>query len=73
MPACNLTWYQPKVRRIMKDIKALKRSEIAEILSISHQAVSKNIKNGKYESDITWLIQILDKAGYEIKEKNEEE
>ena len=57
----------------MKDIKALKRSEIAEILSISHQAVSKNIKNGKYESDITWLIQILDKAGYEIKEKNEEE
>ena len=73
MPACNLTRYQPKVRRIMKDIKALKRSEIAEILSISHQAVSKNIKNGKYESDITWLIQILDKAGYEIKEKNEEE
>ena len=53
MPACNLTWYQPKVRWIMKDIKALKRSEIAEILSISHQAVSKNIKNGKYESDIT--------------------
>ena len=41
MPACNLTWYQPKVRRTMKDIKALKRSDIAEILSISHQAVSK--------------------------------
>lgn len=72
MSVCNLTWYQPKVRRIMKDIKALKRKDIADVLCVSHQAVSKNINNGKYESDVAWMIQILDLAGYEIREKNNE-
>lgn len=71
MPRVNLTWYQPKVRRIMKDVKALKRKDIAEIQNISHQAVSKSISNGKYESDLSDWIQILDKAGYEIREKEE--
>lgn len=71
MPRVNLTWYQPKVRRIMKDVKALKRKEIAEIRNISSQAVSKGINNGQYTDELTNWIQILDKAGYEVKEKGE--
>lgn len=71
MPRINLTWYAPKVRRIMRDIKALKRKEIAEIKNISHQAVSKSINNGKYEVELGDWIQILDLAGYEIREKTE--
>lgn len=71
MPRVNLTWYQPKVRRIMKDVKALKRKEIAEIRNISSQAVSKGINNGQYTDELTNWIQILDKAGYEVREKGE--
>lgn len=55
----------------MRDIKALKRKEIAEIKNISHQAVSKSINNGKYEVELGDWIQILDLAGYEIREKTE--
>lgn len=69
MPNVNLTWYQPKVRRIMRDVKALKRKEIAEIKSITSQAVSLSINNGSYEHDLTDWIQILNLAGYEIREK----
>lgn len=72
MPRVNLTWYQPKVRRIMRDVKSLKRKEIAEIRNISSQAVSKGINNGQYTDELTNWIQILDKAGYEITEKGEE-
>ena len=72
MPRVNLTWYQPKVRRIMKDVNALKRKDIAEIRNITHQAVCKGIKNGQYKDELTSWIQILDKAGYEITEKGEE-
>lgn len=72
MPRVNLTWYQPKVRRIMRDVKSLKRKDIAEIRNISSQAVSKGINNGQYTDELTNWIQILDKAGYEITEKGEE-
>lgn len=71
MPRVNLTWYQPKLRRIMRDVKALKRNDIAEIQNITRQAVSKNIINGKYEDDLADWIQILNLAGYEIREKTE--
>lgn len=69
MPAVNLTWYAKPVRRIMRDVKALKRKEIAEIQAITTQAVSKSLNNGKYETELEEWIQILDKAGYEIKAK----
>lgn len=67
MSICNLTWYQPKVRRIMKDVRALKRRQIAEVKHITSQGVSKGLD--KYEKDLTEWIQILDMAGYEIREK----
>ncbi len=69
MPAVNLTWYAKPVRRIMRDVKALKRKEIAEIQAITTQAVSKSLISGKYETELEEWIQILDKAGYEIKAK----
>lgn len=56
----------------MRDVKSLKRKEIAEIRNISSQAVSKGINNGQYTDELTNWIQILDKAGYEITEKGEE-
>jgi len=71
MPRVNLVWYQPTVRRVMKDVKALKRREIAEIKGISHQAVSESILNGKMENDLTNWIQILYKSGWELKEREE--
>lgn len=69
MPRVNLTWYQPKVRRIMRDVNALKQKDIAEIEGITRQAVSKKIVSKSYECALTVWIQILDKAGYEIREK----
>ena len=71
MPRVNLTWYQPKVRRIMKDVKALKQKDIADIECVSRQAISKKIVSNAYESSLTNWIQILDLAGYEIREKEE--
>lgn len=71
MPRVNITWYQPKVRRIMRDVRALRQKDIADIEVISQQAVSKKILNKAYESSLTNWIQILDLAGYEIREKEE--
>ena len=71
MPRVNITWYQPKVRRIMKDVNALKQKEIAEIECVTRQAVSKKFVSKAYESSLTKWIQILDLAGYEIREKEE--
>lgn len=73
MPSVNLTWYQPKVRRIMRDVSALKQKEIAEIEGVTRQAVSKKMGNKVYAASLTIWIQILDLAGYEIREKEYEE
>lgn len=71
MPAVNLTWYSKKVRRIMRDVKALNQREIAEIEGVTRQAVCKKMNTGSYETGLTHWIQILNKAGYEIIEKEE--
>jgi predicted XRE-type DNA-binding protein len=71
MPPVNITWYAPKVRRIMKDVRALKQKDIADIEGITQQAVSKKQKNKTYDAVLTNMIQILDLAGYEIREKEE--
>lgn len=72
MPRVNLTWYQPKVRRIMRDVCALKQRQIAEIEGVTRQAVSKKIVSKTYENELTNWIQILNLAGYEIREKEYE-
>lgn len=69
MPATNLTWYQPKVRKIMRDVNTLKQKDIAEIEGVTRQAVSKKINSKAYTTALTIWIQILDLAGYEIREK----
>lgn len=71
MPAVNLTWYQPKVRRIMKDVRSLKLREIAKIEGVTRQAVSKKFTSNTYKDNLTNWIQILDLAGYEIREKEQ--
>lgn len=53
----------------MRDVNALKQKELADIEGITRQAVSKKIINKSYEGALTVWIQILDKAGYEIREK----
>lgn len=71
MPAINLTWYSKQVKRIMRDVKALNQKEIAEIEGVTRQAVSKKMVNASYNESLVHWIQILDLAGYEIKEKEE--
>ena len=71
MPRVNLTWYAPKVRRIMRDVCALKQRDIAEIEGVTRQAVSYKMKSTTYDRELTNWIQILDLAGYEIREKEE--
>lgn len=72
MPAVNIVWYASKVRRIMRDVKALKQREIAEIEGVTRQAVSKKFISNTYKDELTNWIQILDLAGYEIREKEVE-
>lgn len=69
MPRVNLTWYQPIVRRIYKDISNLKQREIADIEGVTRQAVSHKMVTNTYKKELTNWVQILDKAGYEIREK----
>lgn len=71
MPAVNLTWYAKPVRRIMRDIEALPQKNIAEIEGVSQQAVSSKILNDSYRISLTKWIQILNLAGYEIKERED--
>ena len=70
MPKSTLTWYNSKARRIMRDVKALKRREIAEAINESQQVISYRVLHVYEEQLIDW-IRILDLAGYEIREKEE--
>lgn len=69
MPSINITWYAPIVRRIMKDVEHLEKKQIAEIEGVTRQAVSKKMNNKSYRTGLENWIQILDLAGYEIREK----
>ncbi|MBQ0089300.1 MAG: hypothetical protein KBT27_08205 [Prevotellaceae bacterium] len=71
MAIVNLVWYQPKVRRILKDIKGLKQVDIARELGLTRSAINKAMSRNKYEKDLIEMIQILNLAGYEIREKEE--
>lgn len=68
MPRANITWYASKVNRIMRDIRALKQKDIADTICESQQTVSYRVRN-VYKTELEDFIQILDLAGYEIKEK----
>ena len=70
MPKSTLTWYKSKANRIIKDIKFLKQTEIAQELNDSKQKFSYRVNN-IYPKILPELIIVLDKAGYEIKEKGE--
>lgn len=72
MPKSNLTWYKSKANRIMRDVKALKRKDIATEINTSHQVVSYRIQN-VYPKELADWIRILNLAGYEIIEKEEVE
>lgn len=72
MSKSNLTWYKSKARKIMRNVRALKQTEIAETLSESRQVISYRMKN-VYERELSDWVQILDLAGYEITEKEEVE
>ncbi len=54
----------------MRDVKALKQKDIANEIDESQQVVSYRINN-VYEKEFAELIQILNLAGYEIREKTE--
>ena len=68
MPKSTLTWYKTKSNRIMRDVRALKRQDIATEINESHQLISYRIKNVYPEQLEDW-IRILNLAGYEIVEK----
>lgn len=70
MSKSTLTWYKSRANRIMRDIKALKRQEIATELNESHQVISYRVKN-VYQKQLEDWLRMLDKAGYEIVEKGE--
>lgn len=54
----------------MRDIRALKGTDIAEAINQSQQVTSYRILH-MYEKQLNDWILILDLAGYEIKEKEE--
>lgn len=70
MPKSTLTWYKSRAKRIMRDVKALKRQDIATEIGESHQTISYRVKNVYAEQLEDWL-RILKLAGYEIVESEE--
>lgn len=71
MAKSKLTWYKSRANRIMRDVRALKRQTIADEINESHQVISYRIKN-VYPGQLEDWIRILDLAGYEVMEKEEE-
>lgn len=71
MPKSTLTWYKTKARRIMRDVRALKQRDIAREINESQQTISYRINN-IYERELTDWVRILNLAGYEIVEREEE-
>lgn len=70
MPKCSLTWYKSKANRLLKDIKYLRQTEVAEKLNDSKQKFSYRVNN-VYPKILPELIIVLDMAGYEIREKGD--
>lgn len=68
MSKCTLTWYKSRAKRIMRDVKALKRQQIATEINESHQVISYRVNN-VYAKQLEDWIRILNLAGYEIVEK----
>lgn len=71
MPKSTLTWYKTKAKRIMRDVRALKQKDIGAEINESQQVVSYRLKN-TYEHDLCDWIRILNMAGYEITEREEQ-
>lgn len=71
MPKSTLTWYIPKAKRIMKDIRNLKQKDVAKELNESQQTISYRIRN-LYQGQLEDWLRLLDLAGYEIKRIEEE-
>lgn len=71
MPKSTLTWYKTRAKRIMRDVRALKQKDISAEINESQQVVSYRLRN-TYENDLCDWIRILNLAGYEIKEREEQ-
>lgn len=70
MSKSTLTWYKTKTKRIMRDINALKKKDIADELCMCHQTASYRVTH-VYPKLLEEFVLVLDLAGYEIREKGE--
>lgn len=71
MDRSNPTWYQKQARKILRGLKAVKQTEIAQELNESKQVISYRMKN-VYQGFFEDAVRLLDLAGYEIVEKEED-
>lgn len=72
MSKTTLNPHLNKARKVIRNLKAINQREIATELRITQPAVSYGIKNG-YLADIEKVLILLDLAGYEVKEKENDE
>lgn len=62
-------WYSVKTKRILLMLKGLKQKDIAAELGCSQQNVSYGFVSGEFQRQLETSLQLINMAGYEIKEK----
>lgn len=72
MAKSNLNWFKSLSKRIMRDFLALPQKDICIAINAKQPTVSYRLHN-VYPVILPDIIRILDLAGYEIVEKQEEE
>ena len=72
MARSYLTWYKTKTNQILKMLRLIPQRKLAEVLNISQPAVNYKI-NTQYPKLFAEFIQVLDVAGFEIREKEIDE
>ena len=72
MPKSTLTWYKSKAKRIVMILKGFKQQFLADELNTTQQNISYAFKSDEFQRNLETCLQLLNIAGYEVKEKGEE-
>jgi len=72
MSKSTLTWYKSISRKLMRGLKSVKQVEIARELGETPQVICYRMKNC-YPNMFDDVVRLIDMAGYEIREKENEE
>lgn len=72
MAKSSLTWYKSKATHIINELRGLGQKQLAVTLN-THQSNISFAINNSWQKELERWLRLLDLAGYEIVEKEEEQ